>query len=194
MQCCYCSPVHCCLVALTAKIGFETIQHRCQVRLYTENIGFRFGTHRWHNIYDDTVCRDALLSCTRGHPGHGLHRERRHLVGRMHHGRDDTWRCAVPWHRSHRSMEQNYRYVYFEYICLCCGGWFFHHTEHIAATLMQKREREREKLHLRSSPTPAMLFCCTTPPLLCFGTFGAGRRLLFVYLVSTMNKVSMTFI
>lgn len=43
-----------------------------------------------------------------GDPGHGVHGERGHLVGGLHHGRDDPGRGAVPWHRPHRPVEQDH--------------------------------------------------------------------------------------
>lgn len=86
------------LIRLT---GFKAIQYCRQIRLYTKNLGLWSGPYGGHNIHDDTVCGDAILSGARSHLGHGLQRERGHLVGRLYYGRNDPWRCPVSRQRSH---------------------------------------------------------------------------------------------
>lgn len=88
--------------------GFEAIQYCCEIRLYAKDIRFWIGTNGRHNVHDDTIRCDTVLSSTGGDFRHGLHRECRHLVSRLYYGRNDSGRCTVPRHRSHRPMEQNY--------------------------------------------------------------------------------------
>lgn len=100
---------------LPAFIGLKAIQYRCQIRLYTEDIRFWLGSNGRHNVYDDTIRCDTILSGTRSDSRHGLHGQRGHLVGWLYYGRNDSRWCAIPRHRSHRPMEQNYWWVSF-----CC--------------------------------------------------------------------------
>lgn len=86
-------------------LGFKTKQYSGEIGLHIEDTRFRIGPHGRHYIHDDPVRCDAVLSCSGSHSRYGIYRECGHLVRRMHHGRDDTRRRTLPWHRSYRSME-----------------------------------------------------------------------------------------
>ena len=45
--------------------GFETQQHRSEIRLHTENSRLRIGKNSGNQFYDDSLCRYPILSRTR---------------------------------------------------------------------------------------------------------------------------------
>jgi hypothetical protein len=63
--------------------------------------------HILEEVRREAFCNKDMVA---GDPGHGVHGERGHLVGGLHHGRDDPRRRALPRHRPHRPVEQDYRY------------------------------------------------------------------------------------
>ena len=56
--------------------GSEAEQHSREIWLHAQDFGLRPGPHSWKQLHDDSLCRDAVLPCPRGHFGHGLQWER----------------------------------------------------------------------------------------------------------------------
>ena len=63
------------LLSYVVIAGLEAIQYCRQIRLHTKDIRFWSSPNGWHNIYDDTIRCNAILSSARGDPWHGIYRE-----------------------------------------------------------------------------------------------------------------------
>lgn len=87
----------------------KTVQHCRQKWLHAQNTWLWPGSYGRYEFHDDTVRGDTLLSGAGSHTRNGIHRKRRHLVGRLYHGRNDSRFRSVSRHRSHRSVEQDHR-------------------------------------------------------------------------------------
>ena len=75
--------------------GSQAEQHRRPIRLHSEDSRLRTGEIGRNVLHDDALRRHQVLPSAGSHPGHGLQGERGHLVGGMHHGRNDSRRCPL---------------------------------------------------------------------------------------------------